>query len=108
MKIFTEKRLMPKIVIAIVIVTLFNFMAPTISSADFGGILFEPIKDLLLVIGDGIISVTQSMLFKMDSSFLTLEHEKSNWSTIAGWVVRNRSSNYSRGRSRSSSFYCRS
>ena len=108
MSIFTDKGIVQKIVIATVFVILFNFIVPNISFAKgddektAGGILFEPIKDLLLVVADGVISITQSMLLGMDNSFLTLEHQKSNASTITGWVVRYRCSttggrfNYSR------------
>ena len=91
MKLLTEKKFTYKMIIVLVFIILFNFSAPTISSASAGGILFEPIKDLLLVIADGIISITQSMLLGMSSSFLTLEYQKSNSATILGWVARNRS-----------------
>lgn len=93
MKLFTQKGTVHKIIIAIVIVLLFNFISPTISSASAagtaGGILFEPIKDLTLVIADSIISVTQDVLFGMDTSFLTLTHEGSNfWTGLAKWTGR--------------------
>lgn len=99
MKLFTQKGTVHKIIIAIVIVLLFNFISPTISSASAagtaGGILFEPIKDLLLVVSDGIINVTQKMLFGMDMSFLTLQYEPQgifdwigeHFATIAGVTV---------------------
>lgn len=75
MKIFNRETIEYKIIIALIIVILFNFVYPNISSASVGGILFEPIKDLLLVIADGIIGVTQSMLFGLNSSFLTINYE---------------------------------
>lgn len=75
MKIFNKGTIEYKIIIALIIVILFNFVYPNISSASVGGILFEPIKDLLLVIADGIIGVTQSMLFGLNSSFLTINYE---------------------------------
>ena len=89
MKFLTEKRTIHKIIIAIVFVMLFNFVMPNISlateaAATAGGILFEPIKDLLLVIADGIMMIGQTMLLGMDASFLTLSYDK-NWiSTAAG------------------------
>lgn len=87
MKLFTQKGTVHKIIIAIVIVLLFNFISPTISSASAagtaGGILFEPIKDLLLVISDGIINVTQKMLFGIDMSFLILQYEPQG---IFDWI----------------------
>ena len=57
MKFYTEKTITNKIIIALVIVTLLNFICPNISSASIGGILFEPIKDLILVIADGVMSI---------------------------------------------------
>ena len=75
MKFWTEKKFVYKIIIAIVFVILFNFMAPTISSASLGGPLFSPIKDLLLVIADGIVQLTHRMLFGMDVSFITIHYE---------------------------------
>ncbi len=81
---FKEKKTTHKIIIAIIIVTLFNFMAPTISQAGIGGILFEPIKDLLLVIADGIISLSQTFIFDLDISFLTIYHKDAGKSTAAG------------------------
>lgn len=81
---FKEKKTTHKIIIAIIIVTLFNFMAPTISQAGIGGILFEPIKDLLLVIADGIISLSQTFIFDLDVSFLTIYHKDAGKSTVAG------------------------
>ena len=85
MKSFFEKKtVMHKIIIAIVIVLLFNFITPTISSASIGGILFEPIKDLLLVIADGIIMLSQNFIFGLDVSFLTIYHKDSGASVAAG------------------------
>lgn len=80
MKFLTEKRTIHKIIIAIVFVMLFNFVMPNISlateaAATAGGILFEPIKDLLLIIADSIMNVLQSFMFGMDSSFLKLTWE---------------------------------
>lgn len=103
MKLLTDNGITRKIIIALVIVILLNFLIPNLSFAGdtvakVGGVLFEPIKDLLLVIADGIISITQGMLFKMDSSFLSMEHNNSNISTIVGWVVRNRCSCWCCGR----------
>ena len=60
MKLFTEKGIVQKIIIAVIIVTLLNFMIPTVSSAfDVGGLLFEPITDLVTTIGDSILSALQ-------------------------------------------------
>ena len=54
MEIFKKKSLILKIVIAIVVVILFNFSAPTISQAGvaevIGGTLAEPVLDLALAL----------------------------------------------------------
>lgn len=67
MEIFKSKSLVLKIVIALVIVILFNFCAPTLSHAglaeDIGGTLLGPIVDLLLAIGDSFINLVQRIVF---------------------------------------------
>lgn len=74
MEIFKKKSLILKIVIALVVVILFNFSAPTISQAGvaevIGGTLAEPVLDLALALGDGIMYIVQSLLFGMDESLL--------------------------------------
>lgn len=91
MEIFTNKSLVLKIVIALVIVILFNFCAPTLSHAGvsevIGGTLLSPIIDLLLAIGDGAINLIQSILFGMDNSLMKVAvHEAGFWETV-GMVV---------------------
>lgn len=91
MEVFKNKSLVLKIVIALVIVILFNFCAPTLSHAGvaevIGGTLLSPIIDLLLAIGDGAINLIQSILFGMDNSLLKVAvHEASFWETV-GMVV---------------------
>lgn len=80
MKFLTEKRTIHKIIIAVVFVMLFNFVMPNISLATeavetAGGILFEPIKDLLLIVSDAIMNLLQSFMFGMDSSFITITYQ---------------------------------
>ena len=90
MEIFTNKNLILKIVILLVFVILFNFCAPTVSRAedgDVGGILFEPVKDLLLTVGDAIINITQSLVFGTESSLLKLEHKNEPWGDIGQNII---------------------
>ena len=91
MKFLTEKTIIHKIIIAVVFVILFNFTMPTISSASVGGILFEPIKDLVLAMGDGIVNIMQNVIFGTDVSLLKLEHNTSNVPTILGAIRRSHS-----------------
>ena len=88
MKFYTEKTITNKIIIALVIVTLLNFICPNISSASIGGILFEPIKNLLLVIADGVMSIVQAMICgtNLSVSFLTIKH-KDAWKPTAAGII---------------------
>lgn len=88
MKFYTEKTITNKIIIALVIVTLLNFICPNISSASIGGILFEPIKDLLLVIADGVMSIVQAMIYgtNLSVSFLTIKY-KDEWQSTASGIL---------------------
>ncbi len=72
MKLLTTKKgTTQKIIVAIVIVLCFNFVAPTISSAGIGGLLLEPLTDLVTTIGDGILATLQNFLYN------------------GGWTVKN-------------------
>lgn len=59
MKLFTDKEISKKIIIAILLVMSFNFILPTVSQADFGGALFKPIAQLLQGIADLVIKGLQ-------------------------------------------------
>lgn len=60
MKLFTNKNLIQKLIIAIVAVTLLNFcIAPMQVKASIGGTLAKPIRDLAVTIGDALISIAQ-------------------------------------------------
>ena len=60
MKKITKKSILQKITISILsIMLLFNFIVPTYSHADFGGILLSPVVDLLCSIGDALVNLLQ-------------------------------------------------
>ncbi len=59
MKIFTRKGILQKTVIGILIVLSFNFIVPTYSRADIGGVLVAPIVDLVATLGDVVINLLQ-------------------------------------------------
>lgn len=63
MKTFTNKNVIHKIVITILIVLSFNFIAPNYSQAGFGGVLMGPIIDLLSGIGDVVLSALQYFMY---------------------------------------------
>lgn len=52
-----------KIIIAVIIVTLCSFIFPTYSSASLGGMLFDPISNLITTVGDTILALLQSYLY---------------------------------------------
>lgn len=62
MKKLTDKNFIQKIVIAILIVLSFNFVIPTFSRADFGGVLLGPVIDLIAGIGDCVMALLQSFM----------------------------------------------
>ena len=69
MKKLMNKNFVQKIVIAILIVLSFNFVVPTFShAADFGGVLFGPIIDLLAAIPDACIGLMQVLFLNGEYS----------------------------------------
>jgi len=56
-----KKETTKRILIAILIVTLFNFISPTISHGSLGGALFEPIAELLRKVADLVMEGLQEI-----------------------------------------------
>lgn len=73
MKILKNKNLTQKIIIAIVMVLSFNFIAPTYSHADFGGVLLGPVIDLIAGIGDAVMALLQVFMDGGDNDLLSSE-----------------------------------
>lgn len=63
MKKLMEKQTAKKIIILIIIVLSFNFIMPTYSQADFGGVLMGPIIDFVSGIGDAVLSALQFFMY---------------------------------------------
>lgn len=59
MKFFTNKSVVQKIIIAIVIIIVCNFSIPTRVQADVGGILMSPVVAFVTVIVDGIYNLLE-------------------------------------------------
>ena len=57
MRRITKNGFLRKTIIAVLIMLCTNFIIPTYSHADFGGVLMDPIVDFLCSIGDAIIYV---------------------------------------------------
>lgn len=56
MKIFAKKGILQKTTIVILMIFCINFIVPTYSHADFGGVLASPIVDFFCSIGDVVIN----------------------------------------------------
>lgn len=89
MKKFTKKSIQQKIIISILAIVLaINFIIPTYSHADIGGVLMDPITDLLCTVGDTVINLLQKCMtgdwgagFSLfDGGFLT-SSEDYNWNS---------------------------
>lgn len=59
MKKVTNNNIVRKIAITILIVLSFNFITPTFSRADFGGVLLGPVVDLVAGLGDSLMALLQ-------------------------------------------------
>lgn len=85
-KLFTNKNVVQKIIIALVIAILCNFTIPTYSHADIwddaknaiGDILSEGIGSILLILGDSIINVMQYCFlgYPFDATSIDLSPEE--------------------------------
>lgn len=62
MKVFTKKGILQKIIIAILLVFCINFIVPTYSHADIGGVLLSPFIDFFCSIGDVCINIMQLLM----------------------------------------------
>lgn len=83
MNLFSNKKFGQKIIIALVIVILFNFVSPRINYG--ASILVEPIVDLSLAISDGIMTIMQKGVLGIEQSFVTVEKmNQSFWGTVGG------------------------
>lgn len=85
---FLERSIIQKIIIALIFLTVFNFVYPYIPAygADalesVGGVLLEPLIKLITTICEGVIWVVQSMILGLPASNIHIEKEGST----AFWV----------------------
>lgn len=63
MKKLTEKNVVQKIIISILIVLSFNFVVPTFSRADFGGMLLSPVVSLIGTVCDAVVAGLQFFMY---------------------------------------------
>lgn len=87
MKLLANKGIISKIAIILVIVILFNFIAPKVTLASVGSVLLSPIMTFITALCDGIMHILQKGILGMDSSFFTLT--KDGWGTkiLKGIVI---------------------
>lgn len=62
MKKLAKKSFLQKTIIVVLMVLCINFIVPTYSHADFGGVLFDPIADVLCSIGDAVIYLIEGAM----------------------------------------------
>ena len=95
MKIITNNGFLQKTIIAVLIVLCFNFIIPTYSHADannHGGVLFDPISDVLCSIGDAVVNLLQKCMtgewgsgFSLTKGgFLVSDDEFTEWTSDSG------------------------
>lgn len=85
MKIFTNKSVIHKIIVVLIILLLFNFIVPNHTRADdgLGGALLTPILDFLVAIGDGIVWLLQNAMFGMNDSLIHISFAANWWEWLA-------------------------
>lgn len=70
MKIFTDKSVTQKIIIALVIVILTTFSVPTSVQADVGGKLMNPVLNLIVALFDGVQHLLEYAMLGETSPFM--------------------------------------
>lgn len=90
MNIFAKKSIWNKIFIVLGIILLCSFIIPKPVHAagltSFVGELLEPVMDLLVTIGDGIMQVIHSILMGQEVSLLRID-TNADWFTVVRWAV---------------------
>ena len=89
MKFFTNKSIILKIAVVLIILLLINLIVPNMSHADkgdggIGGALFKPILELLVGIADWFMSFLQKAIYGVNESLLHIDRNEDLWSTVWG------------------------
>jgi len=87
MKVFTNKRIKNKIIGVLLVIMLFNFIIPTGVRADdseggLGGALLQPILDLLVVLGDGVMGLIHHSIYDTNEILMRIDFSSSLWQTL--------------------------
>lgn len=86
MKVFTNKSVTQKIIIALVIVILTTFSVPTPVQADWGGKLISPILNLVIALFDGVQHLLEYAMLGETSNFMK-DIGSGDYADTAGDVV---------------------
>jgi len=88
MNTFLKNGWIQKLIIAIIIVLLFNFIYPNYVQADFiDSVLLDPIVSLVALIGDGFMWVTQWFLFDTTEVIINTNETAAWWQKAITVVV---------------------
>lgn len=87
MKIFQNKNLFKKLIIVLLLITIFSFCMPKVSRASVGGDLMDAVMDLFVGVGDGINTVLSKMILQTDGSFIVVDTETNGVAKILGIIV---------------------
>lgn len=76
-------KILKKLSIVILIITMFNFCAPKkVHAVDWAGKLVEPIVDLVVFLGDGITDIIHDVILDQDTSIVRVDLTESTGKTI--------------------------
>ena len=75
MKVFQNKKLFKKLMIIFLIIMIFSFCVPKGVKADdgIGGKLLSPITSLFVGLGDGVMTILQSIVFHSNNSLIHID-----------------------------------
>ena len=72
MKIFANKNIFKKLILAVLLLLSFSFVSPEPVQAGVGGELMEPICDFVIGLGDGIISALHKFILGQDTTIIPI------------------------------------
>lgn len=104
MKIFTNKKIWDKLVIASIIVILFQFSMPKQVQADsypIGGLLLKPVLDLVVFLGDGAMSLLHKSIMAQSDTLIRIDLNAKDpwWKKVGKFAFRATIGNFTRYRS---------
>ena len=86
MKFFTNKSIWSKIIIILIFIILFEFIAakPSLGAdvLEFGGKLLTPVVSLIVTLGDGIVEIMHSSIMGSNESLLHADLDSSIWEML--------------------------